>query len=417
MTDQTFTRRDLLAGTGTAAAIGLAGCTGTTGGSGGTDGGSGGSTSSSGGTTTFRYGTVGSSDGNSMGDLDPYGAWTLADRLDRRSDGDVQMNIIGSGQLCGEQDCVSKIMANIVEAGTTSVGNSTKYSPENDLWALPYLFPADNRAALSYGIFSEEAWKRFWVPFGKKYNYVPFFGYPAQHRVLHIGQSGAAQLNGERVRVPDQIEGMDIRRTVSRIPAKAIRQWGASPVKVSWGDSIQGLKSGLIAGMETWLTNVAAYGMLPSLDQTVKNNWSLGIEMSWVNVDWLQGIDTEHRALLAEETRKVTRDLVRNTPEIITERNGAVHTPPEDSAYGKHDIKVNDLTESQLERWRDPVAYTRNRELYTRTYESAADILGSAEEAQAFADSIYDMTRSGAAPKSTTEFSVPSWWDDHLEKI
>jgi len=400
-----ISRRRYLSGIGVAGTVGLAGCL-----SGIRNGG--GKSSS-----TFKYGTVGSESANGMGNVDPYGAWTLADRLAEKSDGDVKMDIIGDAQVCGESDCAGKIRNDIVKAGTTSVGNTTKFSPENNIWALPYLFPPENRAALSYGIFSEEAWKQFWVPFGEQYNYVPFFGYPAQHRVLHIGESGAEDLDGERVFTPDQIEGMDIRRTVSRIPATAISQWGGSPVKVSWGDAIQGLKSGLIAGMETWLTNVAAYGMLPSLDQTVMNNWSLGIEMSWANVDWLKTLPDGHRSLVAEETKRVTEELVHNTEEIITERTGAVHEPPEGTDYGKNNIKVNVPSEDELDQWKADVAYKRNPDLYSKTFDQAGSLLGGADVARDFADTIYELTRSSSAPESTGAFTVTSWWDDYIDEI
>jgi TRAP-type C4-dicarboxylate transport system substrate-binding protein len=400
-----ISRRGYLSGIGVAGTVGLAGCLS------GIRNGGGKSPS------TFKYGTVGSESANGMGNVDPYGAWTLADRLAEKSDGDVKMDIIGDSQVCGESDCIGKIRNDIVQAGTTSVGNTTKFSPENNIWALPYLFPPDNRAALSYGIFSETAWKQFWVPFAKQYNYVPFIGYPAQHRVIHIGQSGAKQVDGERVTTPDQIEGMDIRRTVSRIPAKAITEWGGSPVKVSWGDAIQGLKSGLIGGMETWLTNVAAYGMLPSLDQTVLNNWSLGIEMSWANVDWLKSLSDEHRSLIAQESERVTEELIHNTEEVITDRAGAVEEPPEGTDYGKSNIKVNVPSESELEQWKDATAYKRNSDLYSKTFEQAGTLLGGPDAARDFADSIYELTRSSSAPESTADFTLTSWWDDHLDEI
>lgn len=150
---------------------------------------------------------------------------------------------------------------------------------ENNLWQLPYLFPPENRAPLSYALFHPETWKRYWIPLAKEYGVIPWLGYPNQHRVIHIGTSAANEFNRDRMTLPEDIAGLDIRRTLARVPTKTISGWGANPVKLSWGDTIQGLKSGGVAGLETWLTNVAAFTMLPSIGQTILNNWSMGSQM------------------------------------------------------------------------------------------------------------------------------------------
>lgn len=327
------------------------------------------------------------------------------------------MRTIGGGQICDEQSCVGRIQNGTVQVASTSVGNSTKFTPENNVWMLPYLFPPGNRAALSHVLFHEEVWERYWVPFAEKYGIVPFLGYPMHHRVIHIGESAAAAAEVDEITRPEHVAGEEIRRTESRVAANAIEAWGASPVSIAWGDTIQGLQSGLVAGLETWLTNVAAFGMLGSLDQTVMTNWSLGCQMDWASVEWLRGFASDRRALVADRTRSLTSELVGMTDEVIEERVGATSSPPDGSPFDRNGVTVHELDADQLDAWREPVAYDRNRGRYERTFEEAGDLLGDSDAARQFTDFLYELAREDSAPDSVEDVEVTAWWDDYLDAI
>lgn len=366
--------------------------------------------------TTFRYGAAGTEQTNCLDCSDPYGAWALADRLAEDSRGTLEMRTIDGGQICDEQSCVGRIENGTVQVASTSVGNSTKFAPENNVWMLPYLFPPNDRAAISRTLFHEEVWERYWVPFARKYGIIPFLGYPMHHRVIHIGESAAADVEGGITR-PEHVAGEKIRRTESRVSANAIGRWGASPVSIAWGDTIQGLQSGLVAGLETWLTNVAAFGMLGSLDRTIMTNWSLGCQMDWASVEWLRSLEPDRRALVADRTRSLTNELIGMTDEVIEERVGATSPPPAGSPFDDNGVTVHELSDDQLEAWRDPVDYARNPGVYEKTFEEAGDVLGGPEAAREFADFLHDLSREDAVPESVEDVEVTSWWDDHLDAI
>jgi TRAP-type C4-dicarboxylate transport system substrate-binding protein len=385
----------------------------TTGGGGDTaTGGDGGASS-----ITFRHGGVGTESGNCLTCPDPYGNWTLADRLAEASDDRITMEVVGSGQLCGEGDCFSKIRNGVIEAAQTSIGNSTKFAPENNLWGIGYLLPPRNPVAQSYTVFHPEVWNRYWKPFAEKYNLIPFFGYPGQYRVIHIGKAAAEEFEGDRMTRPEDIEGLKIRRTFSRIPANVIGEWGGNPVEVGWGDTAQGLKSGLVDGLETWLTNVAVFGMIPSIGQTIMNNWGMGYEMAWANAEWLQGLDEQNRRILAEETRRITHDLQGQYGEAVDRNAGATSPPPEGSPYAENDVKVNELSDQDLAAWQDGVAFDQNPELYSKTFTQSAPLLGGGDAGRQFAQFVYDLSRESKVPTDPTNFEIQSWWDDHIDDL
>lgn len=367
--------------------------------------------------TSFRYGTTGTEQGNCLDCPDPYGVWTLADRLAEDSDGEIDMTLHGGTSICDEQSCIAQLKNGVVQTASTSIGNSTKFAPGNNIWAMAYLFPPRDRTAISYALFHEEAWQRYWVPFAAKHGIVPFVGYPAQHRVIHIGHAAGGDIEADQVTHPDDIAGHGIRRTESRMAVNAINGWGADPVSVGWGDTIQGLESGLISGLETWHTNVSAFGMLPSIDQTVMNNWSIGYQMDWASVDWLRRLPDDARELVAEHSLAVTNELAQLADEVVEQRTGATSPPPDGSPFDEYDVQVHELDDDQLAAWREPVDYRQNPDLYGKTFDEAGDILGGSDQAREFADFIWELSRENGVPDESADLEITSWWDDHLDDI
>lgn len=377
--------------------------------------------------STHRHGGVDVEKGNCWSCVDPYGTWELDKRIEEETGGALTIENVVESQLCSEAGCMSKVANNVVNSARCSTGNSTKFIPENHIWVLAYLFPERNPVSIPYTNFSEEAWERYWVPMAKKYGIVPMQGYQAQLRTVSIGTNASEEFDGD-IRVPSDIKGLKIRRTLSRIPAQCIEAWGANPVEVAWGDTIEGLKSGLVSGLEAWNNNIVAFGMIESVGQQIINNWSAAMEFNWANVEHLKNLPDEHREVLASQSKKLTVELVQNTNEILRDRNGVQSSiyggesdadPTEDTPYAKHGVKIQDLNDDEFEQWKENAAFMKNPDLYSQSLEQAGQILGGKQEAKNFAEWVYDYSRANHVPDSVEDFSGDqiAWWDDYLDEI
>ncbi|WP_084509931.1 substrate-binding domain-containing protein [Haloplanus natans] len=422
--DSDVSRRTVIKTTGAVGAFGvsLAGCSG--GGGGGTDTGSdgsgGGSTdTSSGGSEaelTLTIGGVMTKPGSAWEGAQPSGHWEFEKRVEERTGGRIQVENVAEGQLCGELTCPDKVRQGAVEIGSASIGNSTKFYPMNDIWMLPFTFPSPQ--SLGYVHQKPETWEQWWVPFAQEFGVVPLWMHAPTLRSINIGLDRSNSRDSAH-RLPADVKGMDCRRTGSQVSGICLNEWGMSPVSVSWADSLQGLRTGVVGGMEAAISPICAYqgNMADSLGESVHNQWTIHNDVKWASVEWLKGLSEENRAIIAEESRRIYRDLVRMNPEIHQQRLGT-HTddPPESACVNEHDLQVNYIEGDEQRQWMDMVSYEQNADLYS-------DIIGSADQigvdGEAFHEYLHDSARESAVPDGFwgDDYTVDAWWDDYLEEM
>ena len=337
--------------------------------------------------------------------VNPSIVWKLAERLDTNSNSRIQTTYVGESQLCDQGSCHSKIRNNVIPVAGTSVGNSTKAYPENNVWIRPYTFPS--RASMTYTLFNEAIWDEYWIPFAKKYDIIPFAASVPYFRQIFIGVDAAVP---KSTRVPSDIQGLEIRRTFSRVPSISIDEWGAVPVNLSWGDTLQGLRTGVVSGLETGSAALIANGMAEVTSQAIINNWGFGHSVLWARVDFLKGLSGKNRQIVADTTRTLTEEATQLADEVANKRAGIASPPPVGSGFAKNDVQVNTLSERELQQWREPVDPMKNPTLYQKNQREVA-ALGT----EGIYDRIWETARQ--SPESSSAITIDSWWDNHLDKI
>ena len=427
-------RRELVKTAGTVGAIGvgLAGCssggdsggstdesTEASGGGDDTESGGGDTDSGSGGSEAELQLTIGgvmNPPGSAWNGEQPSGHWEFEERIEERTDGRIQVDNVADGQLCGELTCPEKVSQGTVEIGSASIGNSTKFYPMNDIWMLPFTFPSPQ--SLGYVHQKAETWEQWWVPFAQEFGVVPLWMHAPTLRSINIGLDRSDSKDSAH-RAPADVEGMDCRRTGSQVSGIALSEWGMNPVSVSWADSLQGLRTGVVGGMEAAISPVSAYGgnMADSLGESVHNRWTIHNDVKWASVEWLKGLSEENRTIIAEESRKLYRDLVRRNRQIHQEVLGTyTNDPSEEAAIVEHDLQVNYIEGDEQQQWADIVTYDQNPDLYTDVIESADQI---GVDGEAFHEYLHDSARESAVPDDFygDSYTIDAWWDDYLKEM
>lgn len=359
----------------------------------------------------FTVGELGNPDDNCLDCISPSASFAIADRLEEESDGELTMIIQPDNQICSSASCGTKVQSRVVEAGYGSIGNSTAFFPENQIWLVPYTFPSPE--SITYTLTHEYAWENFWLPFARKYNVLPFYYWTPALRDVFLSEDGTEQIGGD-LRRPEQLEGLIIRRTASRAADESLGTWSATPTEVSWGDTVQGMETGVVQGLETWSSVAIGSGMGSVIDQVVDVGFMCGQGTLWVNTDWLQSLSEEHRDLIAEVTRETTEEAVAQADELVDERVGQQESPPDGSAWDELGVTVNILDDDERRAWVDPLDPQRNPE----KWEPERELLDNFEETpDDFYERIYEIARESDAPESPSEFGIDAWWDDYLEEI
>lgn len=397
-----FRRRSALKLLGGIGGVSLAGCTGSEGGGGGGDGGSE--------TLEFRWcHSTGPPERHAWAhdSLSPWGIWRLADMLDERSDGELQLKTIGEGQICHDGNSVGKINEGVVKMGGASLENSSGFVPANAVWTIPYTFPGDDPLdpSIPYTHMAEETWKRYWVPLAKEQGILPLYFPIQQPRQLYMAEE-------ETITHPDQIEGMTFRRTLAETARITFEQWGGNPIEVEFSNIVSGMREGMLDGYTVSVPPAVSFGIMEETDQIIQTSQAGQADVTWVDVEWLKSLSDDHLEILANVTKELQQYHINNYPDILRNEIGFTDPPGEDTFLGERDVKVTSLSSDELQEWKNPLLQNKNPDLYD-------DII---QEAKGLADEdiyeyIFDKARESGVPDNYEDYEVESWWDEHIETI
>ncbi len=343
-----------------------------------------------------------------------YPVFELKRRLDAREDA-PDMALVDSKELCSEQSCMSKLDSKVIQLGSSSVANSAKIWPENEIWSIPYTFPVHQRASIGYSFVHPTTWEDYWVPFAKKYNVVPIGFDPPGYRAHLIGTGSDP---GTPVTSPADFENRKIRTTQSEVISTAFDELGMNPTTISFSDTLQGMKSGVVDGLEI-ITPYAVAAQITSITaQVTLTQWAPGLDPIWCRVDFLKGLSEAERTAFAEVTADLAEQSIQRTDRMYERFQGlSPDAPVEGSNFhtqGPDDepVQVNWLSEEDLDAWRAPVNPADNRDLYNDAIGRVHD-----EFTDGFFDQLHDIARESGVPDQSKNFTLDAWWDDYLDRI
>ncbi|MFB6196417.1 MAG: TRAP transporter substrate-binding protein [Haloplanus sp.] len=343
-----------------------------------------------------------------------YPVFELKRRLDERPDA-PNLALVGSKELCSEQSCMSKLGSRVIQLGSSSVANSAKIWPENEIWSIPYTFPVHQRASIGYSFVHPTTWEEYWVPFAKKYGVIPVGFDPPGYRAHLIGTGSDP---GTPMVSPADFEGRKIRTTQSEVISTAFDELGMNPITISFADTLQGMKSGVVDGLEI-ITPYAVSAQITSITaQATLTQWAPGLDPIWCRVDFLKRLSEAERAAFAEVTADLAAESIQRTDLMYERFQGlSPNAPVEGSNFYTEGpdgspVTVNWLSEDQLAEWRAPVDPVDNRDLYRDAIDRV-----HGEFTDGFFDRLHGLARESGVPDKSNNFSLDAWWDDYLDRM
>lgn len=181
----------------------------------------------------------------------------FADEINRRLPGQFDFKLFPSGQLGKEKDLMSNIQAGSLEMINVASG-VMKLDKKLGVFDLPWLFSdrAHVQRAMKAGL--EDAIRARIEEVGNM-------------KVIGVYENGFRHvINSKRaVSTPDDLDGLKIRISGGKFRQGVFQNMGATPQKVSWGETFTALQSGVVDGAEA-----AAYGFYEQKHFEVANHLS-----------------------------------------------------------------------------------------------------------------------------------------------
>jgi len=291
----------------------------------------------------LRFGVSGHSPATS--EVLRIGIYEFKDDVAKRTNGDVNIELFGGNSLCTELTCIQKCLTGTMHGFNSSTQNAAHTVPFFNALDFPFMFP--DRASMYHFFYHPRAEAIFRKPLREKFN-VEFLWTTAELRNIFMGQKWRDR---PPVRRPDDIKGAKIRVTGSDLGRIAVALFGANPVPLDWAETLEGLKSGVVDGQETFSTAAGGYNMGGVTGQEVVVGYFPGTEMTAMDSRVFGKLDAQVQNALRESAFMMQEWSQKENEKSLREKVGVEDPPKPGTLWAKHGVKVNVLTRQEREEW------------------------------------------------------------------
>lgn len=233
---------------------------------------------------TLRHGAAGFNARNLL--IERNGILEFVRDIEERTDGELRIEFIGDNQICGQLDCVSRTMQGIVDLFSASTQNSAGGAPFLNVLDYAYVFPS--RASQYHFFYHPDSNKILREPLERRHG-LKFLFTHCELRGIMLGNSWRDRPLVTQI---EEMFGTSNRVTGTQLGRIAMEMLNLNPRPIAWEETLDGLRTGLIDGAETWASAVAYANMAPVVAQCVDLRFFCGTEhtaMSASSFDRLEG--------------------------------------------------------------------------------------------------------------------------------
>lgn len=221
-------------------------------------------------------------------------AQLFAAEIEKRLPGEFEFKLFPGGQLGKEKDLMTNVQAGSIEMIIVASG-VMKLDKKLGIFDLPWLFSDRDHVKRAMAAGLEDAIRARIEEVGGL-------------KVIGVYENGFRHvINAERaVREPFDLDGLKIRISGGKFRQGVFQQMGATPQKVSWGETFTALQSGVVDGAEA-----ATYGFYEQKHFEVAKHLSLTGHVYTPSFllasnSFFDGLTPEQQAVFVEVGREIT---------------------------------------------------------------------------------------------------------------
>lgn len=348
---------------------------------------------------TFKFGAAGFNEENLK--IQESGQIWFARELERRSDGAIQVDFIGSNQICNQLDCVKKTQQGIVDLFTASTQNSAGAAPYYNVLDFAYMFPS--RAAQHHFFYHPKSEALLREPLRRLHN-VQFLFTHCELRGLMMGSKFKDKPTVTKV---SELAGTKNRVTGTQLGRIAMQLMDLGPVPLAWEETVDGLKSGLIDGAETWMGAAGYGGLSPVLSQAVDLKFFCGTEHTAMNNKTFEKLPPKLQDAVMETAFAAQQYTQRENERALVEKVGAVPNPGPDTLFGKNNVRVAILSDEEIHKAQQACAPEHNPKPWEEWRERLNKMQGGADTYQ----EIHAIAREIPLDATVESVQPRRWWE------
>jgi TRAP-type C4-dicarboxylate transport system substrate-binding protein len=271
--------------------------------------------------------------------------------VEKRSGGAVYVDLIDGAALGSQTASLRKVQQGIIQACTCSTQNAAELAPIWNVIDIPYAIgPVDNYWKL---VFSPEFDQSVRAK-STQANLVCLFTLPTP-RWLEMSKKVSHE-----IRKPQDIKGLKMRVTGSKLEQAAFRILPANPTPIAWAEVFSAMKDGAVDGVHVAATSVLDGGMGPVVGQLVDTEWMYNSDSTWLTARWLADLPPPHREAVLEAAYDAQMHIHDNFQRLLRDQAGMMPNSPK-VGWRAFDTKFIRLSDAERKVWRDYLSVERNK--------------------------------------------------------
>jgi TRAP-type transport system periplasmic protein len=250
-----------------------------------------------------------------LGPSEPFhqGFLDWAERVSKRTNGSLKIEVFHSAQLGVEEDIIEQIRQGANIGQNTDSARLGNYVPGIAVVNGPYFVET-----------KEEAFQLADSPTMQKW-----LGELAdQHGIKVVCfdwvQGQRHFFTNKEIRKPEDLSGLRIRTPPAPIWQESIRALGAEPTAMNFGDVYPGLQQQAIDGAELVYPNITAGKLYEVIDYANETGHILLVNFQIVSSQWFNGLPEDHQTALVEECRAAGQQTSAVIAEAVEKAKAAV---------------------------------------------------------------------------------------------
>lgn len=323
------------------------------------------------------------------------GLYEFVKKAEELSGGELEFQVIDSSQACNEGTCGERVASRVIDMGNSSPQNMGSTFPYAIAMDFPFLW--QDRTAYINFMYSKESNKLYRNVLREAYGIEPLW-VSGEMRNIFLGQkyAGKAAITSFK-----EFQGAKVRITNSVMIANFMRSIGVNPIPLAWSETLEGLKSGVVDGAETWPGAATGFGMHRVLSHDVPLEFCVGCELFYMSRATFQKLPTKLQEAVLEASLHAMQvgysgvDLARN------KYIGNGPNPEANAAYQEVGLKVAKLSEAQLNEFKQAAALERNASLWGPARQTLDKVAGF---------DVYAGLKEAAAKQNGKPHAPQKWW-------
>lgn len=231
--------------------------------------------------------TFGHTFGSATEDVMITGLGLFKQKAEEYSNGKLEIDIHEAGSLGGQNVLPQKVLTGAIQGCQVSTQNFTPFSNAYNILDFPFLFPTNEKfeSILASQEFADSAFLS--QPRDKGFEILPGMWANAGYRVL-----GVSKKADRLVKTPDDLDGVKIRVTGSKVEQQVFGLTPANPVSIAWGETYQALQQGAADALNVGLGPLTATKIFETLGTATMTQINLNCHLTVMNQRWFGGLPT-----------------------------------------------------------------------------------------------------------------------------